>query len=143
MSARIVNLAEVRELRSRPAPEVAMLQAATTDVRERFHFWCGASGQRYVHTIYSLVDCPALQSSNYILVRREASGTHTVLSIGRVAHDAQSMNLADIRQRGAELGANEVHIHLLAGSPKQSKLVEFDLKTGQFHAAQTGFRALH
>ncbi len=143
MTARIINLAEVRELRSRPAAEVSLLQEFTPDVRERFHFWCGASGQRYVHTIYSLVDCPALPASNYILVKRDASGRRSVLSIGRIGHDAPTLNLAEIRQRGAELGANEVHIHLLAGSAKQSKLVEFDLKTGQVHAAQTSSRALH
>ena len=144
MSARIINLSEVREFRSHPAAEVALLQEVKSDTRERFHFWCGASGQRYVHTIYALVECPALPSSNYILVKREANGRRSVLSIGRVAHDVPSLNLAEIRQRGAELGANEVHIHLLAGSVKQSKLVEFDLKTGQAHGAQqSGSRALH
>jgi hypothetical protein len=142
MSARIINLAEVRENRSRPAAEMTLIEA-TPDVRERFHFWCGASGQRYVHTIYPLVDCPALPASNYILVKREASGKRTVLSIGRVANSAPSLNLAELRQRGAELGANEVHVHLLAGTAKQAKLVEFDLRTGQVHASACATRALH
>lgn len=147
MTARIINLAEIRELRSRGAGNVALLQERSSDVRERFHFWCGASGQRYVHTIYALVDCPALPQSNYILIKREAGGKRTVLSIGRVSHEAHSLNLAEIRQRGAEFGANEVHIHLLAGSVKQSKLVEFDLRTGQAtgqaNGAELNSRALH
>lgn len=142
MSARIINLAEMRQLRSRPESEVTVLQH-TTASSERFHFWCGASGQRYVHTIYSLLECPALPASNFILVKRDTSGRRTVLSIGRVTNDTPSLNLAEIRQRGAELGANEVHIHLLACTAKQSKLVEFDLRTGQVRSAEQGSRSLH
>jgi hypothetical protein len=143
MSARIINLAAMRELRARPETEVDMLQETTAVTNERFHFWCGASGQRYVHTIYSLLECPAIPASNYILVKREASGRRSVLSIGRLTHDIPSLNLAEIRQRGAELGANEVHVHLLAATAKQSKLVEFDLRTGQVRVAPGASRALH
>ena len=39
-----------------------------------------------------------------------------------------------IRQRGAELGATEVHVHLLADNAKIGKLIEFDLRTGQVEA---------
>ncbi|MGQ0673698.1 MAG: hypothetical protein ACT4N2_12595 [Hyphomicrobium sp.] len=141
MSARIIDLAEARRLREIPA-EVDMLQQAS-DSRERFHFWRGASGQRYVHTVYSLIDCPALPASNFVLVRRDKTGRRHVLAIGRLANPAGTLNLAEIRQRGAELGANEVHVHLLAGSAKQSRLVEFDLKTGQADAGPTASRALH
>ena len=142
MSARIIDLAEVRARRSIPASEVNLLDE-NPDIRERFHFWCGASGQRYVHTIYSLIECPALPACNYVLVRADANGKRAALSIGHVAQSAPSLNLAEIRRRGAELGANEVHIHLLAGSAKQSKLVEFDIKTGQVHAAKAVSHACH
>jgi hypothetical protein len=43
--------------------------------------------------------------------------------------------LAEIRQRGATMGANEVHVHLLATSDRDMKLVEFDLRAGQLAAA--------
>ena len=39
-----------------------------------------------------------------------------------------TLNLAEIRLRSAQLGANEVHIHLLAGSTAQSQLIETDLR---------------
>ena len=142
MSAEIIQFADVRVRRS-SSKAIAPVQASEIEAGTRFHFWTGASGKRYVHTVYSLFDCPPIGVANYVLVKREASGKRSALSIGRIAHDAPSLNLAEIRQRGAELGANEVHIHLLAGSTKQSKLVEFDLKTGQVHAAQGGSRALH
>jgi hypothetical protein len=87
-----------------------------------------------VHTVYELLECPPLPAANYILVRREAGARRKVLSIGRVGHTAPSLNLAEIRQRGAELGADEVHVHLLADSAKLAKLIEFDLRTGQIEA---------
>jgi hypothetical protein len=132
MSARIIELAAFRASRfddGEQAPAQSKANGAN-----RFHFWTGASGKRYVHTVYELLDCPALPAANYILVRREPGARRRVLSIGRVGNTAASLNLAEIRQRAAELGAEEVHVHLLAETPKLSKLVEFDLRTGQIEA---------
>ena len=153
MSARIIDLAQERSRRLNPADDAAVLSqttntskvtsAASSEIRERFHFWSGASGQRYVHTVYNLLDCPALPAGNYILVDASLTGKRTVLSIGRVTHQAASLNLAEIRRRGAELGANEVHVHLLACSVKQSKLIEFDLKTAQAAGLQALSKACH
>jgi len=132
MSARIIELAAFRASRSEEGDRAPSQPAANG--ANRFHFWTGASGKRYVHTVYELLDCPALPAANFILVRREAGARRKVLSIGRVSNAAASLNLAEIRQRGAELGADEVHVHLLAETPKLSKLVEFDLRTGQIEA---------
>ena len=68
---------------------------------------------------------------NFVLVHRTANGRAEALSIGRVSHGAASLNLAEIRQRGAELGADEVHVHMLADNAKIGRLVEFDLRTGR------------
>jgi hypothetical protein len=133
MAAQIISLAEYKSGRTF-APvlrgEQAFLDGAA-DLAQRFHFWSGASGRRYVHTIYSLVDCPAVPAGNYILVHRDAEGRRLVLAIGRVGNTAASLNLAEIRRRGAELGANEVHVHLLAPNAKLSRLIETDLRSGQ------------
>lgn len=130
MGAHIIELAEFRARRSESS-EAPKAQNETTSGANRFHFWTGASGKRYVHTVYNLLECPALPAGNYVLVRREQNGRRTVLAIGRVSSAAHSLNLAAIRQRGAELGADEVHVHLLANTAKQSKLVEFDIRGGQ------------
>lgn len=143
MSARVIQFSEIlarRQAPAQPAQEPAQLEGAD-DLAGRFHFWTGATGRRYVHTVYSLVECPALVAGNYVLVRRNDNGDRDVLAIGSATHDAASLNLADIRRRGAELGANEVHIHLLAGTSKASKLVEFDLRSG--HMNGTGSRFCH
>ena len=137
MTARVIQFAPAAEARARramPIHEAAQLDGAG-DLASRFHFWTGGTGRRYVHTVYSLVECPALVSGNYILVHCGEDGQRTVLAIGSAHHAAATLNLADIRQRGAELGANEVHIHLLASTSRASKLVEFDLRSGQMNGA--------
>lgn len=137
MGARIIQLAEIRARRQAPANDV---RGAKPEPRliERFHFWSGASTKRYVHTVYSLLECPEMSCGTFVLVRRDAQGRREALTIGRLTHAAPSLNLAEIRQRGAMLGANEVHVHLLAATDHDMKLVEFDLRAGQLaHADST------
>ena len=136
MGAQVIQFPDVNARRSAPLHEAAQLGGAE-ELAGRFHFWSGATGRRYVHTVYSLVECPALASGNYVLVRRDENGDRSVLAIGSATHEAASLNLADIRRRGAELGANEVHIHLLAGTTKAAKLVEFDLRSGQMNGTNS------
>lgn len=130
MGARVIQLADFRAPRSAPEPQLATFESAT-GTRDRFHFWCGASGQRYVHTVYDLLDCPEVPAANFLLVRREASGRRTVLAIGHLKRQSASLNLAEIRHRGARLGANEVHVHLLAPSAQDRRVVELDLRAGR------------
>ena len=103
MSARIIELAAYREQRSRTSetPAESEFTELKANVANRFHFWTGASGKRYVHTVYELLECPALPAANYVLVRREPGARRQILSIGRVSNSAPSLNLAEIRQRGA------------------------------------------
>ncbi|HML42853.1 MAG: hypothetical protein JNN24_04490 [Hyphomicrobium zavarzinii] len=129
MGARVIQLAEIRARRSAQTPVVAL--DSPSELNDRFHFWSGASGRRYVHSVYDLLDCPEVPAANFLLVRRDGSGRRSVLAIGHLTHDAGSLNLAEIRHRGARLGANEVHVHLLAPSAQQRRIVELDLRAGQ------------
>jgi hypothetical protein len=133
MVARIIELAVYKAQRSLAREELVERDARANETT-RFHFWMGASGKRYVHSVYDLLECPPVPAANYVLVRRNANCRAEALSIGHVSHAAPSLNLADIRQRGAELGADEVHVHMLAENAKLGKLVEFDLRTGQVEA---------
>jgi hypothetical protein len=130
MGARVIQLAEVRARRSVSKPELVIADQ-TAGLDDRFHFWSGASGRRYVHSVYDLFDCPEVPAANFLLVRRDGSGHRSVLAIGHVTHDAGSLNLAEIRFRAARLGANEVHVHLLAPSAQERRIVELDLRAGQ------------
>lgn len=96
------------------------------------HFWRGASGKRYVHTVFDLLTCPRLPACTYLLVRRDAKGNRRALRIGTVSAEAWSLNLAEIRHRAAQLGANEVHAHLIApGAAARCQIAE-DMQAGQF-----------
>jgi hypothetical protein len=130
MAVSISNLARLPQTLMAPAP-VAL--GMPSDVPARLHFWRGASGRRYVHAVYSLIECPPLPAASYILARRDDAGLRTVLHIGQGTSDAPTLNLAQVRQRGATLGANEVHVHFLASGEEQRQLVVCDLRAGQFN----------
>jgi hypothetical protein len=125
MSAEIIWLADVRARRASKEAEqiVEAIAPTTSENAPRFHFWTGASGKRYVHTVYSIFDCPTLEDANYILVRKIDKSSRAVLAIGRLCNQSPTLNLAEIRQHASALGADEVHVHLLA-----------DLITAQFAA---------
>ena len=106
--------------------------AEAAEPKSQFCFWRGASGDRYVHHIYDLIACPELPASNYVLVGRDAAGRRKVLQVGRAKHASPSLNLAEIRHLGAKLGASEVHVHLLAETDGQRRLVDMDLHSGLF-----------
>ena len=133
MSAEIIQLSAFRARRQtvEAAPH-ASVGTMVPEAPPRFHFWTGASGKRYVHTVYSLFDCPTLEDANYILVRRTDRSRRTVLAIGRLSNRCPTQNLAEIRQHSAVLGADEVHVHLLASSSQEAEAVEADLITAQF-----------
>ncbi len=135
MSAEIIHLSDVRASRQFGLSADKMISyEVTAESSARFHFWTGASGKRYVHTVYSLFDCPPLDAANYVLVRRESKTKRAIVAIGRLTNDTATLNLAEIRQRAATLGADEVHVHLLATSTDDAQAVEVDLKSAQFAA---------
>src|ERR1700693_1468439 len=109
-----------------PADEPALV-CSEAAFAQAFHYWRGASGRRYLHSVYTLIGCPALPRANYILVRRHDDGQRTaLLLVGQTKDDAITLNLAHLRHEGAKLGANEVHIHLLAETVEERGHVEDD-----------------
>jgi hypothetical protein len=128
MASRIVRLAPFRE----PPPAEAALGRPPTATAGGTHVWAGASGQRYAHAVYSLLECPPLPQAVYLLVRRQQDGTLKVLYIASALSAAPTLNLARIRQRGATLGANEVHAHLPAAGADACRTIACDLRAGLF-----------
>ena len=109
-----------------PADEPALV-CSEAAFAQAFHYWRGASGRRYLHSVYTLIGCPALPRANYILVRRYEDGRRLALAFGQAKDEAATLNLAHLRHEGAKCGANEVHIHLLAETADERLLVEADL----------------
>ncbi len=143
MSAQIYNLALARQSAEticgscdhtigHQAVQPAQSIPTQSPLVEHFEFWSGASKERYVHTVYSLIECPELPQANYMLVRRAHDGSTSILQIGHTTCQTASENLATIRHSAALLGANEVHVHYLPQSDKTRELVELDLRAGQF-----------
>jgi hypothetical protein len=121
----------VRDRQKMPYPEPAAV-GEQLGMPARFHVWRGASGRRYVHAVYSLIECPPLPDAPYTLVHRDRAGNRVALHIASGDSHAPTLNLAQIRHRGATLGANEVHVYLLAETDEQRWLVCCDLRAGQF-----------
>ena len=109
-----------------PADEPALV-CAEAAFAQAFHYWRGISRRRYLHSVYSLIGCPALPQANYILVRRYDDGRREALAFGQTKDDTATLNLAHLRNEGAKRGANEVHIHLLAATAEARLEVETDL----------------
>lgn len=91
---------------------------------ERFCAWKGASGRRYVASIYRFGDCPDYENVVALAVRHEADGTRMIidgLDLGPFPLVALG---GDIMQRAQAAGANEIHLHLLAdtGTARQAAL---------------------
>lgn len=66
------------------------------------------------------------------MARLNNDGTRTTLRVGRTVENVCSLNLAHLRQKAAQLGANEIHVHLLSDSPKDRIMTEMDLRAGLF-----------
>lgn len=131
MVAQVIELGCLARRERIASPAVSRRRADSDEsARHEFQFWTGTSGRPYVHTVYSLLWCPELPASNYVLVRRDGNGRRQILKIDSVEHAAPSLNLAELRQQGATLGANEVHVHFLAGSHRQRRAIAADLQAG-------------
>jgi hypothetical protein len=126
MAARIVSLSTVPR-QATPVPAPASVPAALPPHQ---HVWRGASGRLYAHHVYALIECPPLPAAGYVLVRRDEQGRRTPLRVGLGTSAAPTLNLAEIRQRGAQAGASEVHVRLDAASDAERRLVACDLRAG-------------
>ena len=96
--------------------------------------WRGASGSLYPHSVTSLIFCPPMQKSTYLLLHRDANGIARVLRVGTLDNEAASLNLAQIRQLGAMLGANEVHVRNDLGAAADRARVVFDIENALLHS---------
>jgi hypothetical protein len=97
------------------------------DFKDRFWYWTGASGRKYIHSVYALEDCPPLPGAIYVAVRR-AGPLRLAAAVGRFSafwdNTLGSQNLACLRAEGID----ELHVHLLAKSPEVASAILEDLR---------------
>jgi hypothetical protein len=53
-----------------------------------------------------------------------------IIAIGRLETDCADTNLAELCKRASRSGADEVHLHTLASSSAERRIVELDLASG-------------
>ena len=89
---------------------------------ERFWYWRGRSGKKYIHSIYAADACPPLPGAIYVAVRR-IGHLRTVTAMGRFSPfwDGTSSELAGV-------DADEIHVHLLARDNAAANAVLNDLQ---------------
>lgn len=93
---------------------------------ERFWYWRGASGRRYIHSIYAGDACPPLPGAVYVAVRRDGNERRAVAA-GRFSNfwDGSLSGPAGAGLAGVE--ADEIHVHLLARNADAAEAVFDDL----------------
>jgi hypothetical protein len=89
---------------------------------DRFWYWRGASGRRYIHSIYAADSCPPLPGAVYVAVRR-AGNAREVLGVGRFPSFLDGFSSA-----AGGMAADEIHVHLLARNEADAKAVLADLE---------------
>src|SRR4051812_37922170 len=96
------------------------------DAESRFWYWHGASGRRYIHSIYAPDACPPLPGAVFLAVRRLGT-LRTVLGAGRFA-GLWDVNIAALSTTPwRDLGANEIHVHLLSRDDREAQIIAADL----------------
>jgi len=89
---------------------------------ERFWYWRGASGQSYIHSIYSPDHCPPVAGAVFVIVRK-AGGTRSAIAVGRF--DADGLGPQGMCAHSA---GDEIHVHLLARDSDAAGKVRGDLE---------------
>ena len=88
---------------------------------ERFWYWRGVSGKKYIHSIYPADACPPLPGAIYVAVRR-IGHMRTAIAVGRFS---PFWDGACIEFTGTD--ADEIHVHLLARDNAAANAVLNDL----------------
>ena len=97
-----------------------------TESADRFWYWSGRSGRRYIHSVYALASFPPLPGAVYIASRRQG-GVPVAVALGRFPAILDRTGIERLRSRLNALGACELHVHLLARSESESEAVRSDL----------------
>jgi hypothetical protein len=102
------------------------------DFKDRFWYWTGASGRKYIHSVYGLDECPPLPGAIYVAVSREGP-LRLVVGLGRFTPfwdgHLGERDLSALRRQGVD----EIHVHLLAKSPEVAEAILEDLLQAYAH----------
>jgi hypothetical protein len=108
-----------------------------TETEPRFWYWHGASGRRYIHSVYRPETCPPLPGAVFLAVR-SLGNLRTVLGAGRFA-GLWDVNIpAGNAAHWESLGANEIHVHLLSRDDMEAREIAADLRAALKESVSAG-----
>lgn len=100
--------------------------------KDRFWYWTGASGRKYIHSVYGLDNCPPLPGAIYVAVQNR-NGARMALDVGRFTPTLSGSFSPRNVQRLRDAGIDEIHVHLLARNSDAAEAILDDLLQA-FHA---------
>lgn len=100
------------------------------EFRDRFWYWQGKSGTRYIHSIYAPDACPPLPGAIFVTVQKLANGKRVAVDFGRFSEDWDFVQglVEDYRVGFSKI--DEIHVHLLARSDDNADEVLKDIAAG-------------
>jgi hypothetical protein len=98
--------------------------------QQPIHWWRGETGNWYIHTIFSINNLPEIECCNYILARPSENGYRYALYNGQTGDGSNRLTISQHEKfrPAINMGATEVHVHLLAQSEKARFEIETDLR---------------
>jgi hypothetical protein len=100
-------------------------------ISARFCSWIGQSGQRYVFSVYSPVECPAFRDAILLAAVRDMTGQRRIVSVRETGSFPEPV-VAEIQRELRAFGPGlEFHLHLRASSPTERAAIVADLAIGQ------------
>ena len=96
------------------------------DMAERFWYWQGVSGRKYIHSVYDVDCCPPLPGAVYVGVKR-AGAMRIAVTVGRFLPFWDKTLPEKDTTRLERLGVDEVHVHLLTKNAELAEAVLHDL----------------
>lgn len=93
----------------------------------RYAQWLGASGRRYLFSVYDPQSCPAYCEAILVLAKVDEHGRRTILSIEDTGDFADPAVSRALRMAARCAEGAEVHLHLLASNRSERREAIADL----------------
>jgi len=106
---------------------------------KRFYYWLGASGERYLHTVFPIDADFHCAGANLMIVRHEPNGERFALFVGQVGQ----LSPREIDHLRTYQGANEQHFHLMAMGDDAVKKIATDLSNRHLPDEETDSKPHH
>jgi hypothetical protein len=95
-------------------------------VKQHFHYWLGASGKPYLHTVFNIENIPQYTDAVILAVRQD-SLNRTPLLLARTGKIPNILFSGAAFAGALARGANELHVHLMGKDERELKNTEADL----------------